>query len=135
MSRGLQETLYFGKGGEYMNITDSILENIRTSVGLTKDNKEFDVELTNHINMSIVKLNQNGVGRPILVDDETTTWLDLLDPLDKGYDAIGLIPTFISLNVKLLFDPPPPSSVEFHTRSVDELLWRLKIAYEQEVED
>lgn len=113
-----------------MDLTDSILEHIRDSVGLTKDNKEFDTELLNHINMSIGKLNQNGVGKPILVNDETTTWEDLLLPDIKGFESIGMVPTFISLNVKLLFDPPPPSSVEFHTRNVDELLWRLKIAYE-----
>lgn len=113
-----------------MKLTDSILEHIRDSVGLTKDNKEFDTELLNHINMSIGKLNQNGVGKSILVDDDTTTWGDLLLPDIRGFESIGMVPTFISLNVKLLFDPPPPSSVEFHTRSVDELLWRLKIAYE-----
>ena len=113
-----------------MKLTDSILEHIRDSVGLTKENTEFDTELLNHINMSIGKLNQNGIGRSILVNDTTTTWADLLLPDTRGSESIGMIPTFISLNVKLLFDPPPPSSVEFHTRSVDELLWRLKIAYE-----
>lgn len=118
-----------------MNIEDSILEHIRDSVGLTKENKEFDTELLNHINLSIGKLNQNGVGLPILVKDDTTTWADLLPTDGEGYESIGMIPTFISLNVKLLFDPPPPSSVEFHTRSVDEILWRLRLAYEGEVKE
>lgn len=113
-----------------MELTDSILVHIRDSVGLTEENTEFDTELLNHINMSIGKLNQNGVGEPIVVKDDKTTWGDLLNPDTRGSEYIGMIPTFISLNVKLLFDPPPPSSVEFHTRSVDELLWRLKIAYE-----
>lgn len=113
-----------------MELTDSILVHIRDSVGLTKDNKEFDTELLNHINMSIGKLNQNGIGKSIIVKDDKTTWADLLSPDIRGFESIGMIPTFVSLNVKLLFDPPPPSSVEFHTRSVDELLWRLKIAYE-----
>lgn len=113
-----------------MELTDSILVHIRDSVGLTEENTEFDTELLNHINMSIGKLNQNGIGNSIRVNDETTTWGDLLSMDIRGSEYIGMIPTFISLNVKLLFDPPPPSSVEFHTRSVDELLWRLKIAYE-----
>lgn len=116
-----------------MKVDDSILKHIRKSVGLTEDNTEFDTELTNHINMSIVKMNQNGVGVSLLVNDDSETWADLLNPIQKGYISKGLIPTFVSLNVKLLFDPPPPSSVEFHTRSLDELLWRLRLAYEEEV--
>ena len=115
-----------------MKMTDSILKHIRRSVGLTEDNKEFDTELTNHINMSIVKLNQNGLKNNIIVLDDETTWNELIGPEHLGYDARGLIPTFISLNVKLLLDPPPPSSVDFHTRSLDELLWRLKLEYAEE---
>ena len=114
-----------------MEMSDGILPHVRTSVGLMEDNEEFDVELLNHINMSVVKMNQNGIGENIIVRKDTT-WDDFLNPLQKGFKARGLIPTFISLNVKLLFDPPPPSSVEFHTRSLDELLWRLRIAYEEE---
>ena len=116
-----------------MKMTDSILKHIRKSVGLTEDNTEFDTELTNHINMSIVKLNQNGLKNNIIVLDDKTTWNELIGPDHIGYEARGLIPTFISLNVKLLFDPPPPSSVDFHTRSLDELLWRLKLEYAEEV--
>lgn len=116
-----------------MIMTGSILKHIRKSVGLTEDNTEFDTELTNHINMSIVKLNQNGLKNNIMVLDDTTTWSELISPDHIGYEARGLIPTFISLNVKLLFDPPPPSSVDFHTRSLDELLWRLNLEYKEEV--
>ena len=115
-----------------MKMDGSILEHIRDSVGLTKDNEEFDTELINHINMSIVKMHQNGVPVNKFRIDKYTTWDELLtDPKAVvSSDHIGLIPTFMSLNVKLLFDPPPPSSVDFHVRSMDELLWRLKIAYE-----
>lgn len=114
-----------------MKLDDSILENVRESMGLTKDNREFDTELTNHINMSIGKLNQAGMGKHLMVHDETSTWSDLLDVTQtEGNLYVGMVPTFVSLNVKLLFDPPPPSSVEFHTSSVNELLWRLQVAYD-----
>ena len=63
-----------------MKMTDSILKHIRKSVGLTEDNTEFDTELTNHINMSIVKLNQNGLKNNIMVLDNTTTWGELIGP-------------------------------------------------------
>lgn len=115
-----------------MEMDGSILERIRDSVGLTKDNEEFDTELINHINMSIVKMHQNGVPVNKFMITKDTTWGELLTDPEAVVSSnhMGLIPTFMSLNVKLLFDPPPPSSVEFHVRSMDELLWRLKIAYE-----
>lgn len=118
-----------------MKMSDSILKHVRASVGLEEDNEEFDTELTNHINLSIGKLNQNGVGNPLIINDDKAMWSDLLEPDVKGFESVGMIPTFMALNVKLLFDPPPPSSVEFHTRSVDEILWRMRLAYEKEVQD
>lgn len=118
-----------------MDMSGMVIEHIRKSVGLTEDNSEFDTELLNHINLSIVKANQNGVKLNKLIVDEVTTWDELIDTDAVGYDSLGALPTFISLNVKLLFDPPPPSSVEFHVRSLDESLWRLRIAYEKEDED
>ena len=115
-----------------MEMDGSILEHVRMSVGLTEDNSEFDVELLNHINMAIGKLNQNGVGETLIITDESATWQDLLGLGASERETIGMIPTFMSLNVKMLFDPPPPSSVEFHIRSLDELLWRLKLSHEKE---
>lgn len=118
-----------------MNTSEIILEHIRESVGLTKDNTEFDTELLNYINLSVVKISQNGVKLNINKVDRETTWDELLDPLGKGYDSTGALPTFMALNVKLLFDPPPPSSVDFHVRTMDETLWRLKLAYEEEAKE
>lgn len=118
-----------------MDTSEIILEHIRESVGLTKDNTEFDTELLNYINLSVVKINQNGVKLNIDKIDSDTTWDELLDPSAEGYESTGALPTFIALNVKLLFDPPPPSSVDFHVRTMDETLWRLKLAYEEEAKE
>lgn len=118
-----------------METSEIILEHIRESVGLTKDNTEFDTELLNYINLSVVKMNQNGVKLNVDKVGMETTWLELVDPLAEGYESTGVIPTFMALNVKLLFDPPPPSSVDFHVRTMDETLWRLKIAYEEEAKE
>ena len=114
-----------------MNLSKSILEDIRESVGLGRTTVDFDTDLLLHINSSIGKLNQNGVGKFLVVNDDKATWGDFIDESQtEGNKYSQMIPLFIALNTKLLFDPPPPSSVEFHTRSVDEILWRLKVAYE-----
>lgn len=115
-----------------MIATNSILEDVRLAVGLSKDTSDFDTELIMHINASIGALNQNGVGTDILVEDETSVWDDLKDASQSLHNNyFKMVPLFIMLSTKLLFDPPPPSSVQYHQTSIDQLLWRLKIAYEE----
>lgn len=114
-----------------MDITKSVLEDIRAAVGLTKDTVDFDTDLLMHINVALGTLLQNGVILPVMVTDATTTWGDLKDPLRlKGNEYFHMIPLFVMLSTKLVFDPPPPSAVETYGRNKDEILWRLKIAYE-----
>lgn len=115
-----------------MSWDDSILVRVRTSVVGVEDNTEFDAELIPHINNAISKLNQNGVGNFLMVENDKQTWGDLKDETQiKGNDYFPMIPMFVILSTKMLFDPPPPSSVEYHSNSINETLWRLKIAYEE----
>lgn len=117
-----------------MNLTDSVLLKIRGAVGLSETTSDFDTELLMHINASIGTLNQNGIGKEIVVTDETTTWSDLQDPTQADRsEYFKMVPLFISLSTKILFDPPPPSNVQFYQSRIEELLWRLKIAYEEPV--
>lgn len=114
-----------------MILTNSILTDIRESLGLSADDNSFDKDIIPHINASIGKLNQNGIGRVVIVNNETTTWDDLQDPnQNESNQYFPMTHLFIALNTKVLFDPPPPSSVEHHVRTIDELLWRLKVFYE-----
>jgi len=116
-----------------MKMTNSILEDIRRAMGLMFDAEDFDTDLLLHINSAISKLNQNGIGMFIVVTDNTTTWFDLKDESQvEGNKYFSMVPQFIALNVKILFDPPPPSSVDYHSSQIDQLLWRLKLAYELE---
>lgn len=115
-----------------LELGNSILQDVREAVGLGKDTVDFDTELIMYINIAIGKLNQNGVGNIIPVLGVTETWRDLQNPLSiKGNESFYMIPGFVKLSVKMIFDPPPPSSVDYLTRTIDEILWRLKIAYEE----
>lgn len=103
-------------------------------MGLSEDTVDFDTDLLMHINSAIGKLNQNGVGNFLVVTDETQTWNDLQDPLQvEGNKYFQMIPLFITISTKIIFDPPPPSSVQYHSSNVDQILWRLKIAYEEPI--
>lgn len=115
-----------------MDENKSILKDIREAVGLDSSITDFDTDLLMHINSAIGKLNQNGIGTFLIVEDETQIWKDLQDPLQtKGNQYFKMIPLFISLSTKFLFDPPPPSTVEHYSKNIDENLWRLKVAYEE----
>lgn len=116
-----------------MDPTKSILVDVRTGVGLSPETSDFDTELLMHINAHIGSLNQNGVGKSIVVTDDTSTWGDLQDPAqsERNDEYFKVVPLFITLSTKLLFDPPPPSSVQYHQSAIDTLLWRLKVAYEE----
>lgn len=113
-----------------MYLTASILEDIRESVGLDRTCNDFDTELIMNINALIGELNQNGVGKPLVIQNDTSTWNDLQDVTQTGNYYFPLVPLFIKLKTKMLFDPPPPSAVQYHSNTADQLLWRLKTAYE-----
>lgn len=113
-----------------MNLTDSILVTTRTALGLNADDTSFDSELKLHINSALLKAFQNGVGKLTIVNDETTLWNDVKDSTQTGNDYFDYLPMFVHLSTKIIFDPPPPSLVEMYNRQIDELLWRLRTAYE-----
>lgn len=110
---------------------ESILEHIRGTVAGSSDNSDFDTELLQHINSSIAILNQNGIGKPITVKGVDEKWSDLRDETQiDGNLYFNMVPLYVTLNTQLLFDPPPPSNVQYHKDSSSELLWRLRTAYE-----
>jgi len=115
-----------------LDLTKSILEDIRVAVGFDRYTNDFDIDLIMHINSAIGMLNQNGVGNFIVVTNEEQVWGDLQNPLQTaGNQYFQMVPLFIAISTKLLFDPPPPSSVQYHASNAEQILWRLKIAYEE----
>lgn len=114
-----------------MKLENSILRDVRAGLGLSIDDTSFDVDLIMHINALISKINQNGACRFITVSGEETTWEDLMDPTQvEGNKHFQLVPLYMTLTTKLFFDPPPPSTAEYYSKNSEEILWRLKIAYE-----
>lgn len=117
-----------------MNLTNSLLEDIRAAVGLERTVSDFDTDLLMYINSAIGTLNQNGVGNDLIVTDDTSTWMDLQNPEQvSGNKSFKMVPLFVMLSTKILFDPPPPSNVQYHQNGIDQALWRLKIAYEEPI--
>ena len=113
--------------------TDNILQTTRSALGLADNTTDFNSEILMHINSALSILNQNGIGVKGLQVNDGSTWGDFKDPLQiRGNWMFNTVPTFVFLKTKILFDPPPPSSVAFHKAEVDELLWRLRLEYEED---
>lgn len=113
-----------------MNITNSVLVDVRNFLNVGKESDAFDGEIIPHILAVLGTLSQNGVAVPKYVDAQTT-WVDVISPeMVVNTEVFSMIPLFVMLNTKLFFDPPPPSTVEYYKTRIDEMLWRLRVIYE-----
>lgn len=111
----------------------NILETIREGLGLSEDDTSFDVELLIHINAAVARLTQNGVGKYVDINTETM-WYDILVDPTAEQEYSNMIPKYVLISTKLIFDPPAPSIVDQYVRMAEEMLWCLKISYEKPVE-
>lgn len=109
----------------------SILETVRGAMGLNAEDDSFDFELLLHINNALAVLHQNAVGVPFTVKDSLATWEELKDPLQiEGNKMFEGIKQYVFLRTKILFDPPPPSTIKYMSEAADEILWRLRESYD-----
>jgi hypothetical protein len=114
-----------------LDLNGSILTDIREAIGLSSEPSPFDKEILMHINAAVGKLNQNGIGNGIVIDG-TTTWADFQNVNQTdGNQYFNMIPLFITLSTKQIFDPPPPSTTQYYESNIEQMLWRLKLAYEE----
>lgn len=110
---------------------ESILNSIKKLLGIPSDYEQFDTDIIMHINATFPTLRQLGVGPStgFRIEDETSTWADYLGDTFAYED----VKTYIYLQVKLIFDPPPSSAViQAYNERVKELTWRLNVTAESE---
>lgn len=110
-----------------MEITDGIVASVRGFLNIDVNSDVFDMEIIPLIQSSIGRLSQNGVAKSSIISTETT-WEDIINPDIIAKDEVfSLIPLYIKLSVKMLFDPPPPSTIQFYQSNLDDNLWRLRL--------
>ena len=110
---------------------ERILNTISEALGVVDG--EFETELTVHILSSLKIVYQNGVQQPsVPIDLSIDTWDELLSENSDDENARGksLVIQYVLLRTKIMFDPPPPSSVGYFTAAVDEALWRVRQVYD-----
>lgn len=83
---------------------DSILNSVKkTAAGLTEDDDSFDDDIIMFINNAFAKLKQLGVfTTPYVITGAEETWSDCLG---ERAAKLASVPAYVSLYVKLTFDP------------------------------
>lgn len=110
----------------------SILKDIKKQLGYnepynTEDPAPYDCEIIMHINAQLSTLRQVGVGpkNGFRIIGEAQTWEDFL--VGEHDEMNDLVPEFVFLKVKLVFDPPPSSfAMEAMKEQAKEDFWRIQ---------
>lgn len=117
-----------------LDLKDSILGTVKKLNDVYANSDDFDDDLIIHTNTVLFALNQMGIGKEgFRVTDENQLWVDFLE--EEKID-LSALKSWLSLKVKMLFDPPISS---IKKQSMDELLkeyeWRLYITKNYTDED
>ena len=116
-----------------MEVTDKVLTDVRNFLNIDSTSKVFDSEIIPHIMSAVGRLFQNGAGSPTSINDDTT-WSDIIpSTMLDNEEVFAMIPLYVMLSTKVIFDPPPPSLVEYYKSMLDENLWRLRFVYDTNV--
>lgn len=96
-----------------VGFNDSILASIKglmPKTGIPEGYTVFDDEIIGDINAELAVLSQVGVGKTnevFVISGSGETWGDYLD----NAELLSLVPMYVALRVKLLFDTPSSSIV------------------------
>lgn len=106
---------------------DSVLNDVKKILGIDKSYTHFDADLIIHINSVFMILSQIGLGGKDIftIESERDLWTTFI-PNDG---LLSCVKSYVSLKVKLLFDPPVAStSMEALNRMISEYEWRISVA-------
>lgn len=118
--------------------SNSILTSIKQLIGDDPSNEEFDAELIDHINATLLVLNQLGVGplEGYQIEDASDEWSDFVsDGILQNYVRI-----YVKDKVKMSFDTPTSTAlIEALNNEINEIEFRiiteLERKREKEVDD
>lgn len=105
----------------------SILNDVKLGIGGIEANcTDFDGELILMINGVLNKLVQIGIGlRDFTISDATAKWSDFVS---NDLPHLQDVKMYVTLRVKLLFDPPSSSYVMQNIKDeCNEIGWRLNV--------
>ena len=108
---------------------ESILNSVKESLGIIPMYEHFDQQILFHLNSILAILPQIGVGpkEGFIVEDDTATWDELIGEVESP-NLYLYVKSYVSLRVRLLFDPPTSSgAIDAMERQMRELEWRITV--------
>jgi len=112
-------------------VEQRILVSVKKVLGLPEADTSFDVDIIMHINTTMARLNQLGIGpaEGYMIEDATDTW-DAFIGVDP---RLNMVRTYVYASVRLLFDPPgAPYALESMEKQILKFEWLLNAQREEE---
>lgn len=111
-------------------MSESILTSVKKAVNVPADNA-FDPDIIMHINSVFSTLHQLGVGpdEGFEIVDATKEWSEFLN----GDARLNNVKSYMTLRVRMLFDPPGTSFLlTAFEKQIEQLEWRINAQREDE---
>lgn len=108
---------------------ESILDSIKELLNVSSSDTAFDTDILTHINSAFSSLYQMGIGPTsgFYITDNADNWNDFL----PNGPTLNLVKTYLTLKVRLLFDPPATSfTISMMKEQIEELENRLILGNE-----
>lgn len=102
---------------------DSILDSVKSYLGIQIEDTAFDSDILMAINAIMVTLNQFGIGTDsvFVVTSSSETWSDFL-----GDFPVGGVREYLNMRVKMLFDPSTNNQImDALKEQISEFEWRI----------
>nr|DAH12823.1 MAG TPA: hypothetical protein [Caudoviricetes sp.] len=110
---------------------NNILKTVKKLLGVPEDYDCFDSDILININMVLPMLMQIGISTNINTVTEESKW----DDLSSSTEVVNFLRVYITLRVRMIFDPPTNSSLlDAMQKKIDELEWRLNLLGEEKNE-
>ena len=109
--------------------SDGIFKDVKDGLGLDPEDTGFDSELLFSINAAISLIRQQGVGVDLEVKDDKAKWEYFIP--GSSSELLGMVKEFVRLHVKIIFDPPAPSTLKVMEEVKSELIWRIHVSFEE----
>lgn len=105
-------------------MNESILSSVKKTMGLAEDYTAFDADLVLYINGVLSDLHQIGIGPPqgFQITGKDEEWVQFTSN-DMTQNNVK---NYVSLRVRLLFDPPESSyAITSFKQQIEQLEWRI----------
>lgn len=110
---------------------NSVLNSIKSLLGISTEDVNFDPELIVYINGALSVMTQLGIGpeQGFVITGANEMWTAILEDRED----IEVVKTATYLRVRLLFDPPQNSFlVKAIQDQIQELDWRIEVLHSNE---